>query len=95
MQSGNRLCKAFVYEEVGSMVRLQGTDIGRLQNCPQRSFDSHRVLPDKLPVSDHYAAEVLGPRTVQRRVDYYAADLLRPEFLRFRVGLSTLFSPLL
>src|SRR5215813_1956685 len=74
-------CEASLYDEPGSALGLEGTNIGRLQDRTQRPFGGHRMLADKLPAAGRNAAEVLRPGSVHGAVDDHIANLLCPQFL--------------
>src|SRR5713101_4287140 len=78
------LRKALVHNQLCGAVRLEGTDVGGLQERTQRPLGGDRVLPHEVAVAGHEAAKVLGPRAVHGTVHDRVPDLPRPKLLRDR-----------
>src|SRR5215471_6731829 len=66
---------AVVYEKSRSTLGLARADVRRFEERPQRPLGGHWVLPDKVAICCHHAAEGLGPGTVGEGIDEHAADL--------------------
>ena len=63
-------------------VRLEGADIGGLQDRPQSPLGRDRMLANELPMTRGHAAKVLRPWPVDRAVGNYVPDLQGAELLR-------------
>src|SRR3989442_11231769 len=73
-----------LYEQSRGSLRLESADAIRLQDCAQRPFSGHRMLPNKFPVGNDHTTEILRPGPVHHRVDDHVPDFLRPELLWFQ-----------
>src|SRR5207248_6265947 len=63
---------------------LGSTEVGCLQDRPQRSLGRHRVIADEFLVRRDDAAEILRPRAIEAAIDDHVADLLLTKLLRNR-----------
>src|SRR5438445_357132 len=71
-------------DEAGRLLRVRGTQIGGLEDRPQRPLGRDGVLPYEVPMRADHAAEVLRPRALRARAEHQVADPLAAQLLRDR-----------
>src|SRR6266705_2972704 len=69
---------ALVYQKAGRARRILRAEVGGFEKRAQCSLRSNRMLPYKIAIARRHATEVVGPRTVLRRVYNDAPDFSRP-----------------
>src|SRR2546427_5149937 len=71
---------AAIHHEPRDAVRLEGADVGTLENRPHRSLRCDRILTDELSIPRDDTAKVLRPGSVHRAVDDDITNLPRLQF---------------
>src|SRR5439155_8707563 len=77
-------CEAAVDEGASGPFRLEGADVGRFQDGPERSLGRDRILANELSMTRGHAAKVLRPRPVDRAAGDDVSDFPGAELLSVR-----------